>query len=455
MQRLDLGTNKQNDFHQVLSEDDLIAGIRQYVSKNKQLPEYFAALDANPVIRSTYLSELMQAIDTANYESDIFCHPRCADLILYAVERKEISFWSGMTAYVYVMALAQFTAKRQLKQNDFHLKAIRNLSVVPLVEDGCLTVAGAEYLDSIYNFLNKYGANPNYDALRKSILDLPAFEQSLVRIDRKSLDAEGFDLSDVDHLLDIMLSNLPICVADDMTTMYLPSHGVINVVLQQIEKTPVQMKPVLGSLSDATRDALHAKDQHPLALYSNAIKSNVPKVHSLCAGPIPVWLHDVGHVLWGTLLGVRQRELINRQMLPMLEKAAGTENNLTAILNLRNHIADYDLSPIQHYPDISKRLAEYFKKAAMRCVPQTSIDMDRFDSAIKQLTQTALKSQRGLDALGRMFLEKSFKNLTDAVQDAIEVTRQRSSVYLLFVKKTTTPPVFALLRDKQSEASLK
>src|SRR3990167_2543387 len=151
-----------------LDNDSLIADLRRHISKNKKMPEFFSEIRKNPSAHLAKLANLINAINSADMQNEIFSDQNCMPYLIYLIENKLISFMPGITTYYYLMALAEFSEKQALKPEDkvrlesfYSRKLTRDYKIVPLVEEKKLTEEGKKYLEAVQFFFRKTGIEIN------------------------------------------------------------------------------------------------------------------------------------------------------------------------------------------------------------------------------------------------------------------------------------------------------
>lgn len=346
-----------------LSEDDLISGLRCYIRKNKLIPGFYEKVEQHTQQHQHNIEMLESAVNEADFNARIFDHPNCSKYLLYLVEHKQIAFWLGMSVYTYLMVLAQFTDRQLI--NDNEIKLIRNVEIKSLVDGKTLSSFGSQNLEKLAKEFSKL--NISFDIMRATecILSLQPFEQQMIVVEIKQHYDDSYSYSVDDFVESTLAANIPFLKSEQRHEFNIPSYGVINIILALLSENPMQMKPVFGRIGNHTRDMLHAKDQHPVALYSSDVKSNVKNVHGTIPGPIPVWLHDIGHIFGASLLTYRGREFIQDKLLPHLIKIkgkiiqrgnGGSDALLVSLNNLTFNLNDYNLTPITNYHHVREKL---------------------------------------------------------------------------------------------------
>ena len=349
---------------QDLQEDQLIAGLRQFIPKNTKIPAFTAEIAANPAEHEEALSALQAAIAAGDFHAQVFEHEHCMRYLLYLIENKMVPFWQGMTAYTYVIALAQFTTKQQLKTSDQKFKSIRHVSVTPLVVNGEIAKDVKTYLYYLIGALNKLQININIDELFDFILNLPPCEQQLVKIGYDSSAQDDPWGKGEDKMLAILVANIPYFQDEHSGICVIPSASIINYVHSKMSSTPLQGQPVLGRVKDEDFRDLHHKDQHPVAYYHLDEIFNLCEAHSLSCGPLPALLHDLTHIFLANLLSIEERNLLQNDLLTLLEnvKASSTTDVIQHMINaIVLNLNDYNLTNTNFYLQQESRFQKHVK----------------------------------------------------------------------------------------------
>lgn len=340
------------------------AALRRYVSKNKVIPQHFESADKFGGADSAGVKLLLQAIEEGDYESKHFANPATPDLLLYMIEREIITYWQGMSAYMYTMTLAQFSDKQRLAPGDGEVKLLREMEFLDLVDEasGDLTLLGKDYCSYLAENFTSFGLLLEEEILKQAVRQLSRFDQKVISVKNDFVmpQAQGRSAYEIYHLI----SGVVFFTIGKPNRQLIPSLALMNTVMQLMPGNTIQILPVIGAVSEATRNKLHAKDQHPVAVYSPSVKSNIKNVHGRRSGPVPAYLHDIGHVIWGSLLSPAEREVLQKHIIPALEKiklACDEEqaNKLTALIN---DLSDYDLTPMMNYKNPDNRFEFYINK---------------------------------------------------------------------------------------------
>jgi hypothetical protein len=340
--------------------------VLQFIKKNTAIPNFIAKVahdDINQI-------QLQQAIINGNDTANIFMHPDCSLYLIYLLKNEKIPFWSGITTYVYLMSLMQFTPLQPLLYEHEKLKKIRGLSVEKLAINNQITFVGQKYLTALITNLAKQQYHLDPHALEIFVKTLQGVEQWLVMIDLFS--NTWFD--DYKDLTSILISNTPFVARLEhlgREVYCVPSSTMINYILTKITDQPMQMMPIFGAINEDTLAELHAQNFHPMAIYSPFVKSNIVSVHYRSCGPFTIWLHDLGHMYWANMLTRKEREVIVTRFIPEVKTLIAAANLISSdfknpvIVSLNKVIqaaVDYDLTDIHGYIHSDNRLAEYLAK---------------------------------------------------------------------------------------------
>ncbi|MDP1603418.1 MAG: hypothetical protein Q8M03_09155 [Legionella sp.] len=337
------------------------AELFQYIQKNKDIPNFLN----NISVEDKKCEQLLNAISRGNLLDDIFSDPNCYLYLLYLLKNQQIPYWHGITVYVYLIVLMQFTNKQELHPNDSDVKDIRLVTLEKITRDGELSKEGALYLKkSIANF-EEVNFDVQYDELVHYIFMLPIVEQWLIKIPKYNAP------NDCDLELDIISANLPffLCYND---FYYIPSSSVISFFLHKINLFPLELYPVFGDLKFESVLQRHRKNEHPVSLYAPLVKSNPSQLNDRRCGPFPMWIHDIGHVFWGSMFTIAERNFVMHRFIPCLqqlrEEASLQEDNqlVQFIEELINLTQDLDLSNIRQFKNSDTRLIDYLSRIFYR-----------------------------------------------------------------------------------------
>ncbi len=338
--------------------------IREFIKHNHTIPNLYRKIETHPEVYDQPIKAIMASINentfTAKQFREITQHPDCLQLILYLIENEKIPYWPGITLYQYMIAAAQFTNALELNPRDNDVKSIRKIKILPMVENGQLNKIGNEYLKQVAHELkNKMNFELDIEDATKFILSSAKIEQHLLKI--------SFSLADrfedpVEDMLAVLKMNVPLFQDESVGYCSFPPTTFMNYIFAKMSPEPIQARPILGNISEATRDAMRHAHQHPIALYSDAIKSNIFLVHRRRCGGFPALMHDWAHTYWANAISCEDRDMLLHRMIPALKstqaKYAGT-NIAVAIEAICHGLLDFDLSGSFNYENESVRFHNY------------------------------------------------------------------------------------------------
>jgi hypothetical protein len=283
-----------------------------------------------------------------------------------------IPFWHGITAYVYLIAKMQYTKTQALRTEDQDVKFDYQVTIVPLVKAGTITELGYQYLLGLMHALGNLNAQVNFEQLANYVLRLPRIEQWLIKTEFDHHMTQLIGKHDSNRLVWVLMNNVPFMQKisvwgyEELTTQYLvPSSSVINYCLHALNKEPMRMRPVLGNPGLKTLYHWHAQDFHPASLYATQILSNPKDADGFRCGPFALWLHDIGHTFWASMLAKSQRDYIFTTYIPALrclKEIAEAYNDVASrkfIKKIEEKAYDFDLTAIADYADENTRFTTY------------------------------------------------------------------------------------------------
>ncbi|MGC1854012.1 MAG: hypothetical protein WA659_01345 [Candidatus Aquirickettsiella sp.] len=342
--------------------------ILELVQKNKTIPDFLNTLTPYHL----KLLDLKEAIGQGNFQAEIWNNPHCNLYLIYLINEKMIPFWQGITAYVYLIMKMQYTTTQNLRAEDYDVKCNYQVDIVPLVEAGKITQQGYEYLLGVTRALKNLNADMNFEHLVNYVLELPRIEQCLIKTEFNHHLVSNETERDANRLVGILINNLPLIQKisvsryEDPTTNYLvPSSSLIHYFLQALNKQPMWMRPVLGNPGLVTLYHWHSQDFHPVSLYATQIVSNPKNADGFRCGPFPMWLHDIGHTFWASMLSKAQRDYIFTTYVPALrclkDMAAAHDDKLSLefLKETEKKAYDFDLTAIIDYANVETRFAIY------------------------------------------------------------------------------------------------
>lgn len=359
--------NINNSCHTISNSAQIHNDLLELVQKNKLIPRFLN----NLMPHDPRLHCLKKAIDKGNFRARIWNHSDCNLYLIYLIQKKIIPYWQGITAYVYLIAKMQYTQTQKLRTEDQDIKFNYRVRVVPLVKANKITELGYHYLLDVTQALEKLKIYLSFDQLVCFVLKLPRIEQWLIKTEFDQHRTQLEVKYDANRLIGVLINNLPLIGSlsgnfDDKTLQYLvPSSSLINYFLQILNKQPMRMRPVLGNPGLETLYHWHAQDFHPVSLYATQILSNPKNADGYRCGPFPMWLHDVGHTFWASMLSKPQRDSIFTIYIPALRwlKDMATEFDDVSSLKLLKEIEikayDFDLTAVLDYADVEKRFDIY------------------------------------------------------------------------------------------------
>lgn len=342
--------------------------LLELVQKNKTIPAFLQNLTAN----DPQLHCLKKAIRRGNFRAKIWNNRDCNLYLIYLIQEQMIPFWQGITAYVYLIAKMQYTQTQDLRTEDQDVKFNYQVEIVPLVKGGKITILGYQYLLGMIHALENLNAHLNFDQLVDYVVKLPGIERWLIKTEFDHHLTQRESKHDANRLVWVLINNLPLIQKisagnfGDPTTHYLtPSSSLINYVLQALNQQPLRMRPVLGNPGLETLYKWHSQNFHPVALYAPQILSNPKDADGYRCGPFPLWLHDIGHTFWGSMLAKIQRDYIFTTYIPALRNLRniaemfGDESSMEYLEEAEIKAYDFDLTAIMDYANVKTRFTTY------------------------------------------------------------------------------------------------
>jgi hypothetical protein len=147
-------------------------------------------------------------------------------------------------------------------------------------------------------------------------------------------------------------------------TYSVPSMAIIQYILEKISPDFAKMHPQLGSIGERSIRKLHEQGYHPVSYYSKYVMSNPQEADSFRCGPYLMWLHDLGHVFWMSLLTKKEREIIFSDFIVPLETLLKDSklklyDNETPLKLLIGQLHDFNLTPVYTFSNSKTRLSVY------------------------------------------------------------------------------------------------
>lgn len=396
--------------------------IFRFVSLNKILPETISAIKPD----DEKVNQLFMAITSGNANDKIFSDPDCHVYLLYLIEKNKISMSLGMTIYAYLMALMQFTEKQPLRPEDGDVKLVRPITIDPLTASGKITVIGQDFINKICENFAKLEYPIDKEKLAKFILELSSAEQWLLKI--PYIDAYNSDkskLHDADRLASPLRKNMPFIIEDgkpqkegalEKGHYWVPSITIINYLLREITPHPIKMFHSFGTIGLDTLAKMHQSGNHPVPLYSTYIKSNPKKADTYRCGPFLMWLHDIGHTFWGSLLDLKDRDFIFNHFVPQLEllKKEAKDHKDTevtsAIDDSIRQACDFDLTDIRDFISKDYRLINYLKRT-FRIYPYVKVEFEDIGSCKEDRLYFLLKKMHHSTFFQDKLIEKRWDEI--------------------------------------------
>lgn len=337
------------------------AALTKYISKNK----FVNNLLTQPltVEQTAKLASLHAAIQTGNIHDVIFSDEAAPALLLYSMCHEFLAFNPSMSAYIYLIALAQFTDSQRLKTNE--VKSKRQIHMISLVspDKTSLSGTGEHYVKHLVFKYKLTGITVDADALGKFILSLPPFEQYIQVIE--NYDANLYK-NDVDTLLLAIRTNVPFFECRGSSNAFiLPSVSLINHCLFLQSPEHVQMVFIHGRIKNATRHEWHLQHMNPVSVYLFEVTANMVSAHNYTCGPLPILVHDIGHVYWGSLLTRAERNSVLTIHMPFvatLKQQFTSERSQQSIDRLYDKLDDFDLTPVGRFYKPETRMVTYVSR---------------------------------------------------------------------------------------------
>lgn len=336
------------------SQSELFDTLFKYIKNNTKIPKFLSAINAE----DPFIIQLNEAINHGDVNATIFSHPDCYLYLLYLIQKEMIDFWHGMTTYLYLMVLMQFTSKQNLRADDKDIKMERDITLVRLVSDqsGELTEEGLKYLKFLSYKSSDQGRLVDLKQLKMLVLHLPNIEQWLIKIPCKirttfdPLTGNDFDdfvsqyLNEVPYLRGIYAGK------NREGYFYIPSFSIIRYFVQNNTPYPMLLEITFGSVKVVTLQKLHRAGIHPGMLYAPGVISNTATAHEFRCGPVGVFLHDLLHQYIGSFLDPIFKKKLFDFVIPqfeILKKLAQeyltTVNTIKLIENIIDSLYDFDL----------------------------------------------------------------------------------------------------------------
>jgi hypothetical protein len=352
--------NYSSDFPVIESQErDHVADLFRHINKNKIIPDFFATMSAD----NEKVNKLLYAISKGKPRAKIFQDENCYLYLLYAIKTKQIDFWEGMSVYGYLLGLTQFTSDKDFYKPSIKNRAKRPFKVIKIIRRGNLTTEGHQYLHEVWQRLIKYDNSVTLDNLIAHTLTLAPAEQWALKISNMRI--EGKKQYQWDLLAELLTRDIPFLSYHDnqgKREFLAPSMSLMNYFIRLLSPdNPVHMMPTFGILSDHTNLSYLKDNVHPVAIYAKAVKHNLLKAGGRYCGVFFVWLHDVGHTFWASLLTQRERHLVLHDYIALLseiKRRAQQANDESAVKRLDELVikaADFELVPPESFYSADRR----------------------------------------------------------------------------------------------------
>lgn len=344
--------------------------LTKYIKKNTVINNFLNQMP--DAITQKKLYALQQAIAHGDSAAIIWNDENCDLYLIYLIEKEEIPYWEGITAYVYLIAKMQYTSTQNLRTEDQKdTKLNYRVEIQPLTKSGKITKPGEDYLANVCQAMQKIDFTIDLEELKTYVVTLSPIEQWLLKTEFNKKAAH-----DSDKLINILISNLPFLqtiknpdTKSAYTPYFIPSLSLINFLKEKMDSEPMQTQPILGSIGSKILYEHHKKNSHPTAIYARHVKSNYKKVHTFRCGPLGILLHDLGHAFWACMLSFSERNFIFETYIPALkcleEEEASKYEDINTVSLLQRAILkayDFDLTNIGAFAKKAERLAVYLAR---------------------------------------------------------------------------------------------
>lgn len=315
------------------NSEALYSSLFDCIGKNKTIHTLVSQVECNQSIK---IQELLKAIQDDNPNADIFNDEDCPLYLLSLIKNKQLDFHQGMSIYIYLISLQQFTPNLHLKPCDVEFESQRDLQITKLMNKNDLTEDGEYYLKRVAKSLQYFSNEDCYEELTEFVSKLEPSERWILKIafsqkvsvfannTKSQVSKTGFDAM----LFTISTSNgapffqfkndtiLNPLDRDRNAILYFPSQSIIQFCLNKLSNNPLTPTFVFGATGLHTLNNYHRNNKHPILLYSNAVKSNITSAHNYTCGPLGGIFHDLIHTHWGNLLPFHFRTHIYKFLIP-------------------------------------------------------------------------------------------------------------------------------------------
>ncbi len=387
----------------MFSNRELFAGLFKYVKNNQNLPN--GILSTIGFISGVYEERLLDAIRLGEHEHPIFSDPLCDLCLLRLIQNGRVEFYQGITVYIYLMALAQFSPKQELREEDIPdcKRLDRPMAIVSLATAHALTVQGQEFLRKICTNFEKIGLNLNKIALELFIIKLAPVDKWLLELTTfVNEETQNIYPTSYDRILCATIEAIPFIATrridrQKSVTRYaclIPSFAIINYIKTEVFKNNSILQPFFGSIKQETLDESRKKQIYLLGIYSKRIQSNTKTTHNLRCGPLPHYLHDLTHsfAIWLLTPYLPIIAEVELKLLNWQRRYPYFTKDLAYYLFM---LRDFNLTPLKDFSEAQTRFWQY-----LACVfsivpgntvskatfyPQNTVSSNTKDAALSNL----------------------------------------------------------------------
>lgn len=371
---------------------DLRAGIQ----RNQRIPAFFQDIKNHFKAHKKRLDQIKLAIVAGDFSIPLLNQPNDSLYLLYLIETESVDFWQGITMYLYLMALMEFTEHQPFSEADAKLGCFKTncpVSLLPLWKDNQLTEVGEGYLnllDENYRIMrDKAFPRDHFLAQLKTLSRVDqsvlmveftvtrALMNVVVPVEASLIEAERFrflrSLSLNVPFLDMGL--LPEQAETGVVKFFIPSLRLIEYFLMLESDTPVNLLLRFGRYQSL--HAMHQRNEHLLPLYSPFVRDNYFSVHDFQCGPFACFVHDVLHAYHMNLLSNEERLVIYECLLPkfrsLLENKPFDVLKQERLKKIIFDLNDMDIAPLAKFKG-----EDLFCIYIKRCIQRNEIHPDAY-----------------------------------------------------------------------------
>jgi hypothetical protein len=352
--------NYASDFPVIEAQErDHVGDLFRHINKNKILPDFFATLSPD----NDKVKKLLKAISQGKARAKIFQDENCYLYLLYIIKTKQIDFWEGMSVYGYLLGLTQFASAKDFYTPTLKNRSKRPFTVIKIIRRGNLTPEGYQYLQQVWQRLINYDNSITLDDLIAHAHTLAPAEQWALKISNMRIGRQR--QYEWDLLAELLTRDMPFLPYQDKQgkrEFLVPSMSLMNYFMRLLAADkPVRMMPTFGILSDQTNLSYLKDNVHPVAIYAKAVKHNLLKAGGRYCGVFFVWLHDVGHTFWASLLAQRERHLVLHDYIALISELklraqqANDKYAAEKLDELAKKAADFELVPPESFYSADRR----------------------------------------------------------------------------------------------------